>query len=258
MFPLVTWRCVLPIFQAGSTGVASTRHPARWSNERRKVTCEHRVTLCSRTVNKICGISLILVAILAAACGSGAPQATPASPTSQASSASPSATAPTIATFLLPCHARAVRGHPRDHTAVGIKVRTAARALVTATTAHSGLDGQSTSGRASAGGTLTLRFHVGGATAGTRIVIDVHVSRRGKRNSCHASFRPRSSPVLSRSPAPAPQPSTATSCYPLTNGGNCYEPGEFCRDSDHGVSGLAGDGKKITCENNDGWRWEPA
>jgi hypothetical protein len=58
--------------------------------------------------------------------------------------------------------------------------------------------------------------------------------------------------------APAAAPSTPTGCYPLTNGGNCYEPGEYCRNSDHGASGVAGDGKRITCEDNDGWRWEPA
>lgn len=64
-------------------------------------------------------------------------------------------------------------------------------------------------------------------------------------------------------PAPTagqvPPASTApTGCHPLTNGGNCYEPGEFCRASDHGVSGVAGDGESITCVDNDGWRWEPA
>ena len=67
-------------------------------------------------------------------------------------------------------------------------------------------------------------------------------------------------PPLPPTTAPPPPP-TATaapaSCHPLTAGGNCYEPGEFCRDSDHGVTGVAGDGKTITCEDNDGWRWEP-
>lgn len=48
------------------------------------------------------------------------------------------------------------------------------------------------------------------------------------------------------------------SCYPLTNGGNCYEPGEYCRDSDHGKHGIAGNGEAIVCEDNNGWRWEPA
>jgi hypothetical protein len=69
-------------------------------------------------------------------------------------------------------------------------------------------------------------------------------------------------------PAPAQTPPAAVvappvsaappSCHPLTNGGNCYKPGEYCRNSDHGVSGVAGDGEAISCENNDGWRWEPS
>jgi hypothetical protein len=59
--------------------------------------------------------------------------------------------------------------------------------------------------------------------------------------------------------AAAPPASAApASCHPLTNAGNCYEPGEYCRDADRDASGVAGDGKAITCEDNDGWRWEPA
>ena len=54
--------------------------------------------------------------------------------------------------------------------------------------------------------------------------------------------------------APPPAPGA---CYPLTNSGGCYEPGEYCRDADHGASGVAGDGEAITCEYNNGWRWEP-
>jgi hypothetical protein len=57
--------------------------------------------------------------------------------------------------------------------------------------------------------------------------------------------------------APAAVPSTPSGCYPLTNSGKCYEPGEYCRNSDHGASGVAGDGERIVCEDNDGWRWEP-
>lgn len=65
---------------------------------------------------------------------------------------------------------------------------------------------------------------------------------------------PTAPPTLA--PATSPPPA-AVSCHPLTNGGNCYEPGEYCRASDHGVTGLAGDGETITCEDNNGWRWEP-
>jgi hypothetical protein len=59
-------------------------------------------------------------------------------------------------------------------------------------------------------------------------------------------------------PPPPPASAAPVSCTPLTNGGNCYEPGEFCRNADHGASGVAGNGEAITCEDNDGWRWEPA
>ena len=65
---------------------------------------------------------------------------------------------------------------------------------------------------------------------------------------------PAPPPVSKPSPPPPAQPS----CYPLSNEGTCYEPGEYCRDADHGTSGVAGDGEAITCEDNDGWRWEPA
>jgi hypothetical protein len=58
--------------------------------------------------------------------------------------------------------------------------------------------------------------------------------------------------------APPPAPTTPAGCYPLSDEGTCYEPGEYCRDDDHGASGVAGDGEEIICEYNDGWRWEPA
>jgi hypothetical protein len=65
-------------------------------------------------------------------------------------------------------------------------------------------------------------------------------------------------PPPSAAPTSGPPSSAApASCDPLTNSGKCYEPGEFCRTSDHGASGVAGDGEPITCENNGGWRWEP-
>jgi hypothetical protein len=75
------------------------------------------------------------------------------------------------------------------------------------------------------------------------------------------SFSPSSSSPPPPPPTPAPAPSTPAphaGCYPLSNEGTCYEPGEYCRKADHGASGIAGDGKAITCEYNDGWRWEPS
>jgi Bacterial Ig-like domain (group 3) len=54
----------------------------------------------------------------------------------------------------------------------------------------------------------------------------------------------------------SPPPQKAA-CHPRASSGNCYEPGEFCPKADHGETGVAGDGKTIVCEDNDGWRWEP-
>jgi hypothetical protein len=51
---------------------------------------------------------------------------------------------------------------------------------------------------------------------------------------------------------------SVTACYPLSPQRTCYEPGEFCPPSYHGATGVAGDGEKIICQNNAGWRWEPA
>jgi hypothetical protein len=69
---------------------------------------------------------------------------------------------------------------------------------------------------------------------------------------------PSAAPAPPQTTAPAAAPTTPSGCHPLTNGGNCYQPGEYCRNSDHGMSGVAGDGERIVCEDNNGWRWEPA
>ncbi len=61
-------------------------------------------------------------------------------------------------------------------------------------------------------------------------------------------------------PAPVPQPSAPAAtagCHPRTPSGNCYEPGEFCSAAEHGETGVAGDGKMITCvASGSYWRWE--
>jgi hypothetical protein len=109
--------------------------------------------------------------------------------------------------------------------------------------------------RADAAGDRALRFWVGAATPGVRAVIHVHVAQHGQKASCNAVLRPRPVAPIPAPPTAAPQP---TGCYPLTNGGNCYQPGEFCRTSDHGASGIDANGDPIVCEDNNGWRWEPA
>ena len=57
----------------------------------------------------------------------------------------------------------------------------------------------------------------------------------------------------------SPASTAPAGCHPLTSGGKCYEPGEFCRTTDQGASGVAGDGEAIVCELNNGrLRWDPA
>ncbi len=73
--------------------------------------------------------------------------------------------------------------------------------------------------------------------------------------SGNADFGPSASGKRSLTVASPPPPPAA--CYPLSSKGTCYEPGEYCSDADHGLTGIAGDGEAIICENNDGWRWEP-
>jgi hypothetical protein len=173
----------------------------------------------------------------------------------------------------LPCRAQASSNQPRDHTSVTINVHTAAKVKVTATSRGAPLRNKTITGSSNAQGIWRFRFRIGALTPGTRVVVTVHVSRPSASGTCQASFRPRATavsaapapatqPAASPSPAPAATqpattPTTAASCYPISDEGTCYEPGEYCRDDDHGASGVAGDGENIVCEDNDGWRWEP-
>lgn len=219
-------------------------------------------------------IALGAVALVTAACGSSAKKLT-----GSVSAPTPPATVVPAVKPALACHARATRPHPRDHSTVGVRVTTVPNARVTGVDAWPVINSRRASGRANAQGERTLRFRVGNATPGMQVMIDVHISRNGQKGSCQASFEPRAAVAAavhpppaapSSAPHPAPPPTTAApppppppapapaaTCHPLTNSGKCYEPGEFCRESDAGVVGLAGDGETIKCENNNGLRWEP-
>jgi hypothetical protein len=72
--------------------------------------------------------------------------------------------------------------------------------------------------------------------------------------------RTSTSPPATTTPPPSPplptSPTTA-GCSPIDDEGGCYEPGEYCRNDDHGTTGRAGDGQTITCEDENGtWYWE--
>jgi hypothetical protein len=89
--------------------------------------------------------------------------------------------------------------------------------------------------------------------------------RHTHRHKAPHPVRTKPSTTVAQPTTPAAQPTTPvtqsptpTSCYPISDEGTCYEPGEYCRYSDEGTSGIAGNGEPITCEDNDGWRWEPS
>jgi hypothetical protein len=53
--------------------------------------------------------------------------------------------------------------------------------------------------------------------------------------------------------ASAPQPGD---CFPRSKAGNCYNAGQLCAKKSHGESGVAANGRAITCiENAGAWRW---
>ncbi|MFF8264544.1 hypothetical protein [Streptomyces virginiae] len=67
-------------------------------------------------------------------------------------------------------------------------------------------------------------------------------------------------PTRTRTAAPAPEPTKAqedTSCYPLSNAGNCYRAGQICRKADIGSSGRDANGRAIHCRQDSsvGQRW---
>jgi len=158
---------------------------------------------------------------------------------------------------------------PARHKALTGFLAFVALIIVIVAAANAGKSPSSPGSSVAAGMTTTASatatgVHSQPATQPAATVQKTHPTRT--QTTSAASHAPAPSAPAASAPAPktaaavvAPPASAApASCHPLTNGGNCYEPGEFCRSADHGASGVAGDGKAITCENNDGWRWEPA
>jgi hypothetical protein len=90
----------------------------------------------------------------------------------------------------------------------------------------------------------------GGPVAAAKVTAAVNTDKEG-RKKLQAGLKLLDTPS---NPTPTPTP---TGCHPIASTGNCYEPGEYCPTADHGMTGVAGDGKTIICEDNNGWRWEP-
>ncbi len=217
-----------------------------------------KMQTCWRIQKLMAAAGAAVVVGLAVVGCSSTPQTAPIAQAASASPTAPPTPTPT-ASPPLTSTASVTRRHPRTGTKVGVLVSTAPGARITVV-AHFEAGDREKTAHADSTGLHTFWFPVGSAPPGVRVTVDVRVSAHGQKRSTRVWFTPRQPPPP---PQPAPAPTTApppapSGCYPKTDSGNCYEPGEFCRDSDHGVSGVAGDGEKIICEDNDGWRWEPA
>lgn len=97
-------------------------------------------------------------------------------------------------------------------------------------------------------------------TASTTTTAAVSTTTAASTTTTAAPVTTTQPPTTTAPPTTTLSPTTAApaGCSPISDEGTCYEPGEYCRDDDHGLSGTAGDGEAITCEDNDGWRWEPS
>ncbi|MFF0033824.1 hypothetical protein [Streptomyces avermitilis] len=50
--------------------------------------------------------------------------------------------------------------------------------------------------------------------------------------------------------------SSTSTCSIVSNSGNCYQAGQFCRNSDHGAHTTNASGARITCSySSNAWRW---
>jgi hypothetical protein len=78
----------------------------------------------------------------------------------------------------------------------------------------------------------------------------------GRKLSSDSVTTPATNEVMTKGtyvydpPTPPPAQPTAT-CYPVSNAGNCYHAGQYCRHADYGVVGVAGNGRSIRCTD----RW---
>ena len=89
----------------------------------------------------------------------------------------------------LACSASMTNSHPADYTSTGVKVSTAAFAHIE-TVAHYKTVTHPKYGTANSAGKQTIWYYISGATPGYRVVVDVYVSRNGRKGSCSTSFTP--------------------------------------------------------------------
>jgi phosphatidylserine/phosphatidylglycerophosphate/cardiolipin synthase-like enzyme len=107
---------------------------------------------------------------------------------------------------------------------------------------------------------LDYNREVGLITSSATVLGPLNGTLSGDISGGQPQARASTSPPVTTAPVTSAPPATgpaAAGCTPIDNEGGCYEPGEYCRDDDHGATGRAGDGQTITCEDKNGtWYWE--
>jgi hypothetical protein len=207
----------------------------------------------------IIGVVVVLVVLGVIGTVAGPPNSKPTASVSTPPASSSPAPSPTTSPPPAPLTSTAsvTRKHPKTGTTVGVHVSTLPGARITAV-AHFEAGDREKTARADATGLHTFWFPLASAPPGIRVMVTVRVSAHGQKRLTSVWFTPRQPP-----PPPAPKTTTAppappSGCYPTTSSGNCYRAGEFCPHADAGMSGIAGNGEAIICEDNNGLRWEPA
>jgi len=90
----------------------------------------------------------------------------------------------------LPCRASVNNAHPADYTTVRVRVRTAAKAAVTAVAHYKTVNHKET-GAAGRRGRLTIPYYISGATPGYTVQVDVTVTAGSRTGNCSTSFTPQ-------------------------------------------------------------------
>ena len=104
---------------------------------------------------------------------------------------------------------------------------------------------------------LDYNRELGVITSSTDVIGPLSITLFGDISGGQEQATSPPTPITATTPAPQP-PTTdgSAGCYPIDDEGGCYEPGEYCRDDDHGMTGRAGNGDTIICEDDKGWYWE--
>ena len=89
----------------------------------------------------------------------------------------------------LTCSASMTNSHPADYTSTGVKISTTAFARIE-TVAHYKTVTHPKYATDNGTGKQTVWYYISGATPGYRVVVDVYVSRNGRKGSCSTSFTP--------------------------------------------------------------------